>query len=339
MMPSDGGASVAEATASASVATVAPPSPRRPTPPQRGSTASVPDPSPASIFESWLGQMRRLFSPVFYSTDEATGRLEAGLAAMPPTGAGAPPLLLLGNHQLYGFDGPLILEEMLRERGVALTALVYPPLLAEESPLAPFPYPLPGTASTFARFGAVPASGRALFRALSRGEHALLFPGGGREVFKRKGEDYQLFWPDAPDVVRLAARLNATLLPFSGVGGDDSFDIFADTDDILEAPLLGPFFKERLEPLPSLVDGDKFVPPFGVIKPERYYFAFGAPIATDGLAPDDDEAVARVYAQLKAEVLGGIAQLKQKRARDPYADFAQRTAFEVLNGAQAPPPE
>ena len=92
--------------------------------------------------------MRRLFSPVFFSTDAATGRLEAGLSALPPTGAAAPPLLLLGNHQLYGFDGPLILEEMLREKGVALTALVYPPLLDERSPLAPFPYPLPGTAST-----------------------------------------------------------------------------------------------------------------------------------------------------------------------------------------------
>lgn len=336
-MPS-GEASVADATAGAGAAIDV--SPRRPVPArrQRGGTASVPDPAPASIFESWLGQMRRLFSPVFYSTDAATGRLEAGLAALPPTCAGAAPLLLLGNHQLYGFDGPLIIEEMLRERGVALTALVYPPLLDETSPLAPFPYPLPGTASTFARFGAVPASGRALFRALSKGEPALLFPGGGREVFKRKGEDYQLFWPESPDVVRLAARLNATLLPFSGVGGDDSFDILADTDELLEAPLVGPFFKERVELLPSLVDGDKFVPPFGVIKPERYYFAFGAPIATDDLAPDDDEAVARVYAQLKAQVLGGIGQLKQLRARDPYSDFAQRTAFEVLNGAQAPAP-
>ena len=106
-----------------------------------------------------------------------------GLEQLPPTAEGAPPLLLLGNHQLFGFDGPMILEELLRERGVALTALVYPPLLDAESPLAPLPYPLPGTADTFARFGAVPASGRALFKSLSRGEHTLLFPGGGREVW------------------------------------------------------------------------------------------------------------------------------------------------------------
>ena len=35
----------------------------------RGSARGVPDPAPASLFEGWLGQMRRLFSPAFYSTD------------------------------------------------------------------------------------------------------------------------------------------------------------------------------------------------------------------------------------------------------------------------------
>ena len=301
----------------------------------RGSARGVPDPAPASLFEGWLGQMRRLFSPTFFSTD-AGGNLVPGLEQLPPTAEGAPPLLLLGNHQLFGFDGPMILEELLRERGVALTALVYPPLLDAESPLAPLPYPLPGTAATFERFGAVPASGRALFKSLSRGEHTLLFPGGGREVFKRKGEAYRLFWPDSPDVVRLAARLNATLLPFAGLGGDDSFEISLDSDELLNAPLVGPFFRERVAKMPSLVQDDVFVPPVGTILPARYYFAFGAPLPTDGIDPADDAAVEAAYAELRAGVLGGIERLRELRERDPYSDFAQRTAYEVLNGGQAP---
>ena len=301
----------------------------------RGSARGVPDPAPASLFEGWLGQMRRLFSPTFFSTD-AGGNLVPGLEQLPPTAEGAPPLLLLGNHQLFGFDGPMILEELLRERGVALTALVYPPLLEAESPLAPLPYPLPGTAATFERFGAVPASGRALFKSLSRGEHTLLFPGGGREVFKRKGEAYRLFWPDSPDVVRLAARLNATLLPFAGLGGDDSFEISLDSDELLNAPLVGPFFRERVAKMPSLVQDDVFVPPVGTILPARYYFAFGAPLPTDGIDPADDAAVEAAYAELRAGVLGGIERLRELRERDPYSDFAQRTAYEVLNGGQAP---
>ena len=36
-----------------------------------------------------------------------------------------------------------------------------------------------------------------------------------------KGEEYQLFWPDTADLVRLAAKANATIVPFSGVGSDE----------------------------------------------------------------------------------------------------------------------
>ena len=73
----------------------------------RGSARGVPDPAPASLFEGWLGQMRRLFSPTFFSTD-AGGNLVPVLEQLPPTAEGAPPLLLLGNHQLFGFDGRVV---------------------------------------------------------------------------------------------------------------------------------------------------------------------------------------------------------------------------------------
>ena len=141
-----------------------------------------------------------------------------------------------------------------------------------------------------------------------------------------------------PDVVRLAARLNATLLPFSGLGGDDSFAVSIDSDELLQAPLIGPFFRERVAKLPSLVKDDVFVPPVGQILPERYYFAFGAPLTTDQIAPDDDAAVEAAYAELRARVLGGIDRLRELRERDPYSDFTRRTAYEVLNGVAAPPP-
>ena len=88
-----------------------------------------------------------------------------------------------------------------------------------------------------------------LSRSLSRGEATLLFPGGAREVFKRKGEAYSLFWPDDPAIVRLAARTNATLLPFAGVGGDESFSIALDTDELLGAPLVGDLKYGAEEPL------------------------------------------------------------------------------------------
>jgi len=280
-------------------------------------------------------QMRRIFSPLFYST-AADGRIERGLQALPlPDG----PLLFVGNHQLYGFDGPILLEQLLAERGTLLRPLVFPPLLAEVSPLAPFPYPLPGTKQTFERFGATPASARALYRSLAAGEAVLLFPGGAREVFKRKNEQYTLFWPDDPDFVRLAARVNATLIPFSGLGGDDSFSMALDSDEILATPAVGPFFEERIAGMPSLVADDKFVPPFGMITPARHYFLFGTPIDTSALRPDDREGCAAAYAELRAQVDGGIARLKTEvRANDEFRELPKRVAWEAVYDDQAPGP-
>ena len=99
-----------------------------------------------------------------------------------------------------------------------------------------------------------------------------------------KGEDYQLFWPDAPDLVRLAARANATILPFSGVGSDEFFGgQLLDSEELLGMPLLGDWLRERIESLPSFVEDDVFVPPVPAPRlegPRRNYFLFGEPMST-----------------------------------------------------------
>ena len=300
------------------------------------------DPAPNSLFETWLQSMRRLFSPLFFTVVGDTGlrggRLEAGVQGLKLPTDGRP-VLFVGNHQLYGFDGPLLVEELLRERGRRLRPMVFPPLLAKESPLAPFPYPLPGTAETFERFGATPVSARSLLGALQRGESVLLFPGGAREVFKRKGEEYSLFWGDEPDIVRLAARVNATIVPFSGLGGDESFTMALDSEELLAMPAVGNFFKQRIEALPSLVPGDVFVPPFGYISPARHYFLFGLPIDLRGVDPNDRETCARLYAEVRGAVDAGITRLQlEVRANDPYRKLVPRTAWEAMFDAQAPGP-
>ena len=141
-------------------------------------------------------------------------------------------------------------------------------------------------------------------------------------------------------MVRLAARVNATLLPFSGIGGDDSFSIVYDSDELLAAPLAGDFFRPRIEQLPSLVKDDVFVPPFGAITPSRHYFLFGAPISTAAVDPDDRAACEATYAQLRACVEGGLHVLQDEvRPADPYAAWAQRAAWEAVYDEQAPGPE
>jgi hypothetical protein len=48
--------------------------------------------------------------------------------------------------------------------------------------------------NTFHTFGAVEVSGQNLYRLLRQKEAVLLFPGGVREAFKRKGEKYRCVW-------------------------------------------------------------------------------------------------------------------------------------------------
>lgn len=59
-------------------------------------------------------------------------------------------------------------------------------------------------------------------------------------MVKRRGEAYQLLWKQEVDFVRLAARCNAVIIPFGAVGADDAFDLYMDTDEILDHPVMGP---------------------------------------------------------------------------------------------------
>ena len=36
-----------------------------------------------------------------------------------------------------------------------------------------------------------------------------------------KGEEYKLFWPEQSEVIRMAARFGAKIIPFGVVGEDD----------------------------------------------------------------------------------------------------------------------
>ena len=73
-------------------------------------------------------------------------------------------------------------------------------------PLLSCPPPWPGhwngpLGAFFESFGAVKASPMAAFRLLRNNEKVLLFPGGAKEVVKKRGQEYQLLWKDTPDFV------------------------------------------------------------------------------------------------------------------------------------------
>jgi hypothetical protein len=77
-----------------------------------------PSPETYANASASLQSARRLSSPVFFST-MPNGRRVSGLGGLPPLARGeGPPVLLVGNHQLYGFqDLPLLVSVCLPFHG------------------------------------------------------------------------------------------------------------------------------------------------------------------------------------------------------------------------------
>jgi hypothetical protein len=103
-------------------------------------------------------------------------------------------VLLVGNHTIYGFlDLPLMMAELWKRDRVTVRGL------GEHAH-----YAIPVWRDVLAMCGMVRGT-RDNVRALMRDkQNVLVFPGGAREVNKRKGETYQLMWKERLGFARLA---------------------------------------------------------------------------------------------------------------------------------------
>jgi len=208
-------------------------------------------------------------------------------------------------------------------------------------------------ADLLVEFGAVRVSGRNLIRLLQNGENVLLFPGGVREAYRRKNEEYQLFWPQRAEFVRMAAKYGATIVPFAAVGVDDSLEIILDAEELKNTPILGQMVSARTEGLPQARRGvsaagsgkngeeeqESFISPLAVPKlpPRRLYFLFQKPITTSAEDLKDRVRCEELYNEVKGQVQGGLDYLLSKRKEDAYEDFGKRVVYEATRmGKQAP---
>ena len=337
------GSAASPAAPPAPPATPAPAAPRARTPRLALGAAARPSAAALARAREPLATLRRVVSPVFYSTTPG-GTVVEGLDGLPSDAER--PLLFVGNHQLFAPDLGLLIEELLVRRGTLLRGLAHPAVFAAGAGFGGAPGG--GGENTFKVFGAVPVNGRNLFELLSAKEAVLLFPGGVREAYKRRGEEYRLLWPSRPEFVRHALRTGATIVPFAAVGAEDGVRIVADADQLLSTPLLGDALRARAAAVPAAraVDtrateqgeaAEVFLPPLVAPSglPARFYFRFGAPRRCAGVA-DDAASVAALYADVRADVEDGIAYLLRKRREDPFADLAPRLLFEAAAGRPAP---
>jgi 1-acyl-sn-glycerol-3-phosphate acyltransferase len=184
-------------------------------------------------------------------------------------------------------------------------------------------FKLPGWRSLLQSAGVVPGDPSTADVLMERGETILVFPGGGREVAKRKGEKYQLIWENRMGFARLAVKHGYPIVPFATVGAEDSLDVVVDTDNRFLAPARSLF--EKISGSPDLFPIVRGIGPTPIPRPERQYYWFGAPIETASVAAGDDRAVGRFRDETKTAIEAGIAFLLEEQARDPDRSLIRRT--------------
>jgi 1-acyl-sn-glycerol-3-phosphate acyltransferase len=243
-----------------------------------------------------LEPYRRITQPKFY-----------GIENLPDDGA-----LMVGNHTIYGFlDLPFMMAEVWKRRRIAIRGL------GEHAH-----YAVPVWRDLLGACGMVRGT-RDNVRTLMRDRQAILvFPGGAREVNKRRGQQYQLLWGERMGFARLAIEQVYPIVPCAAVGADDMLDVIVDQKTPLYGQLALAYEKVMGFPTPPVVRGVGLT---AIPRPERLYFWFGEPIDTTGFAGQDDDAAARaVRDEVKQSVMAGIQFLRDERDKDPYRDLTKR---------------
>jgi len=238
------------------------------------------------------------------------------------------PAMFVGNHTLFGLqDVPHILVELQRVHGI------FPRSLGDHRH-----FEVPLWRDFLIAFGCVEGTRENCTALMRAGQHLMVFPGGGREVFKRKNEAYQLIWKERIGFVQMAASFGYPIVPFASLGADESLHIVEDADAIMNSPignllrafgadkylkggeelmnspignLLRAFGADKYlkggEELPPLVSGLGLTP---IPEPVRFFFSFGRPIPTTPYRHRVEDTAA--MHELRAEVAASIeAQLEQ----------------------------
>jgi 1-acyl-sn-glycerol-3-phosphate acyltransferase len=244
-----------------------------------------------------IGPLRKVINPKVY-----------GIENVPQRHA-----LLVGNHTLLGLlDAPLLCAE-LWERGAMVRAL------GDNAH-----FKIPGWRDALLSLGVVPGTRAITSELMQRGELVLVFPGGGREVAKRKGEQYKLVWKNRLGFARLAIQHGYPIIPFASVGVEHGVDIVLDADSKLLSPVAK--LVKTVLGSPDTIPIVRGIGPTPIPRPERQYYWFGEPIDTTPYAGrhGEDAAARAVREHAAAAIEGGIEFLLAERENDPNRSIVKR---------------
>ena len=161
----------------------------------------------------WIKRLSALSKVYFTPTFIGAEQLDASQPAM-----------YVGNHSMYGvLDSPMLIDYLYNEHQVAVVSI------ADHSH-----FYLPLWRSVVKKFGAVDGVPAYVREAMQQGYSILVFPGGGREVLKREGEQYHLIWKQRYGFLKLAQEFGYDIVPFAALGGDEVFDIGFDANKVVQ---------------------------------------------------------------------------------------------------------
>lgn len=244
--------------------------------------------------------LRKLLSPKLIGTEH-----------VPRSGG----MLIAGNHSIYGLELPLVPLQIWRETGR------HPRGLADR-----MHFSVPVWRNFLHSAGAVVGSRDVCGRLLDNGEAVLVFPGGSREVAKRRNESYKLIWKERIGFARMAIEHQVPIVPLAVLGIEDMFSIWADADDIAGSRAAPMLRKLGLLASDDNNPGDPFRPPLslgtgpgGSFVPERLYLALGEPVDTSRYrgAHEDRDACLAVRQQTRAAIESQLQALRAMRDEDP----------------------
>ncbi|MGJ6121516.1 lysophospholipid acyltransferase family protein [Mycolicibacterium sp. Y3] len=166
--------------------------------------------------------------------------------------------------------------------------------------------------------GAVVGSHESAQELMTNNETILVFPGGGREIAKFKGEESTINWKGRSGFAREAIIGSYPILPVALVGSDEMYEHFLTRDSKLGQLSLA--LSEKLSgrketPIP-LVHG---IGPTLIPRPQRMYLRFGNVIDTTRPPRTSAEKwIETVKETTQTSMEGMLADLLKIRADDPY---------------------
>jgi 1-acyl-sn-glycerol-3-phosphate acyltransferase len=274
------------------------------------------NPPSKTFIRNFMAPFNQYFEPEFIGIDETDA---------------SRPAMYVSNHAVTGvLDGYPFGAELYLRKGIFLRAL---------ADRAHFKVPIWKDVLT-KNLGAVEGSRANCSALMERGESLLVFPGGSREVFKKKGEAYILKWEDRRGFVRMAMQHGYDIIPVAAVGAEDAYTVVKDANEILNHSFGGWLLKQTGLARTLFKDGEMMLPwvkGLGMTvwpKPVKLYFSFGKRITTKRYKAmyEDTDTQELIKAKVELSLLKQFKHLFEVRETEKDEPNTLRRIINVVNG-------